>query len=130
MQSRYVPIKLVNVPMLASLVVEQQLCSFWSNFGEVVELAPHMVKDLPLLINCWDMVLKLPADGKPLSATPLFDVLGFKVLASWPGSEKACPQYKQAGHDSHTCPCKPALKSKKRRSTCTTLPAATTTPTS
>ena len=102
--SRYVPIKLVNVPVLASLIVEQQLHSLWSTHGEIVELAPHMVKGLPLQTNCWDMVLKLPGDGKPLAATPLFDILGFKVLASWPGSEKACPRCKQTRHDSHSCP--------------------------
>src|SRR5438132_3382866 len=72
------------------------------------------------------MVLKLSA-GKSLSATPFFDLCGFKVLASWPGSEKACPRCKQAGHDSHTCPRKPAPKSRKRRSNRTTLPATTTT---
>src|SRR5438128_3005207 len=125
--SRYVPIKLVNVPVLASLVVEQQLRSLWSTYGEIVELAPHMVKGLPLLTNRWDMVLKLPGDGKPLSATPLFDILGFKVLTSWPGSEKACPRCKQAGHDSQTCPRKPASKSRKRRSNRTNPPATTTT---
>src|SRR5437773_9329964 len=111
--SIYVPIKLVNVPVLASLVVETQLRSFWSAHGEVIAIALHMYKDTPLQSNRWDLVLKLPA-GKTLSATPFFDILGFKVMASWPGSEKACPRCKLVGHDSHSCPRCPATKASKK----------------
>src|SRR5207244_1422033 len=63
--------------------------------------------------DCWDLVLKLQA-GSVLSATPFFDILGFKVMASWPGSNKACPRCKLVGHDSHTCPCHPASKTQKK----------------
>src|SRR5438094_4218179 len=104
----YVTIKLVNVPILSTLVLDHQICSLWSKHGEIVALAPHNVKGLPLSTNCWDMVLKLPAVGNTLSATPFFDVLGFKVLASWPGSDKACPHCKAVGHDSRACPRRPA----------------------
>src|SRR5580765_1773686 len=69
--SMYVPIKLVNVPVLASLVVETQLHSFWSAHGEVVAITPHMYKGTPLQLNCWDLVLKLQA-SKTLSATLFF----------------------------------------------------------
>src|SRR5580765_7173778 len=69
--------------------------------------------------------LKLPA-GKSLSATPFFDISGFKVMASWPGSDKACPRCKQVGHDSQSCPRRPASKtSKKHSSTSTKQPAST-----
>src|SRR5438128_11406170 len=111
--SLYVPIKLTNVPVLASLVVEQQLRKLWASYGEVVAIAPHMFKGLPLQTNCWDMVLKVKA-GSPLSATPFFDLLGFKVMALWPGSEKACPQCKAVGHDSHSCPRRPTPKKSKK----------------
>src|SRR5438128_2723767 len=111
--SLYVPIKLMNVPVLASLVVEQQLRSFWSPHSEVVAITPHTYKNTPLQSNRWDLVLKLPA-GKALSATPFFDILGFKVMASWPGSDKACPQCKLVGHDSRSCPkCLTLKRSKK-----------------
>src|SRR5438094_7746034 len=113
--SLYIPIKLMNVPVLTSLVVEQQLCSFWSPHGEVVAIALHTYKNTPLQSNRWDLVLKLPA-GKALSATPFFDILGFKVMASWPGSDKACPQCKLVGHDSHTCPRCPATKASNKHS--------------
>src|SRR5437879_5931186 len=113
--SSYIPIKLMNIPVLASLVVEQQLRSFWSPHGEVVAIAPHMYKNTPLQSNRWDLVLKLAA-GTQLSATPFFDILGFKVMASWPGSDKACPQYKLVGHDSWSCPKRPTPKKSKRRS--------------
>src|SRR5438128_12111022 len=91
--SAFIPIKMTNLPVLASLVVEQQLCSFWSAFGEVVAIAPHTYKNTPLQSNRWDLVLKLTA-GTQLSATPFFAILCFKVMASWPGSDKACPRCK------------------------------------
>src|SRR5437016_8343356 len=49
--SIFIPIKLMNVPVLASLVVEQQLRKLWSVHGEVVAIAPHTYKDLPLQTN-------------------------------------------------------------------------------
>src|SRR5438128_4062683 len=122
--SQYLPIKLVNVPVLASLVIESQLRSLWSAHSEVVAIAPHIYKGTLLQSNRWDLVLKLLA-GTTLSATPFFDLLGFKVMASWPGSDKACPRCKLIGHDSRSCPRRPASKaSKKRNST----PATRTTP--
>ena len=102
--AQFVPIKLVNMPVLAPLIIENQMKKLWASHGEIIALAPHKYTGTSLLSNRWDMVLKLPA-GKPLSATLFFDILGFKVLASWPGSDKACPQCKQVGHDSHSCPC-------------------------
>src|SRR5438128_1421515 len=121
--SQYVPIKLVNVPVLASLVVESQLHSLWSSHGEVMAIAPHMYKGTPLQSNRWDLVLKLQA-GTTLSATLFFDLLGFKVMASWPGSDKACPRCKLVGHDSRSCPRCPASKASKK---CTSTPATRTT---
>src|SRR5437773_2307748 len=46
--STFVPVKLMNVPVLASLIIEQQLHNHWSKYSEVVAIAPHMFKDLPL----------------------------------------------------------------------------------
>src|SRR5207244_8285394 len=54
--SLLVPIKLTNVPVLASLVVKQQLRKLWAQHGEVVAITPHMFKGLLLQTNCWDMV--------------------------------------------------------------------------
>ena len=127
--SLYLPIKLMNVPVLASLVVEQQLRSFWSPHGEVVAIAPHTYMNTPLQSNRWDLVLKLPA-GKALSATPFFDILGFKVMASWPGSDKACPRCKLVGHDSRSCPKRPTPKRSKKRSSSSTKQPATSADTS
>src|SRR5437899_3335612 len=76
------------------------------------------------------MVLKVNT-GSPLSATPFFNLLGFKVMASWPGSEKACPRCKTVGHDSHTCPrCPAPKKSKKHTPASTKLPCTPATPSS
>src|SRR5438128_11862343 len=99
----------MNVPVLAALVVETQLRSFWATHREVITIALHTYKGTPLQSNHWDLVLKLQA-GKPLLATPFFNILGFKVMASWPESDKACPHCKLVGHDSHSCPRCPATK--------------------
>src|SRR5437016_13411840 len=89
-----------------------------------------MYNGLTLHSNRWDMGIKVKA-GSPLSATPFFDLLGFKVMASWPGSEKACPRCKTVGHDSHTCPRRPApKKSKKRTPASSKLPLTPATPSS
>src|SRR5438128_8557653 len=72
--SAYVPIKLVNVPVLASLIVEAQLHSFWSAHSKVIAIALHMYKDKPLQSNHWDLVLKLQAVST-LLATQLFDIV-------------------------------------------------------
>src|SRR5438132_4311924 len=122
--SLFVPVKLMNVPVLASLVLEQQLRKHWSAYGDVIAIAPHMYKGLPLQSNRWHMVLKVTA-GSPLAAPPFFDLLRFKVMASWPGSEKACPRCKATGHDSHPCPRRPAPKKSKKR---TSPPTQRTTP--
>src|SRR5438128_12323245 len=122
---QYVPIKLVNIPILSTLVLDHQICSLWSKHGEVVALAPHTVKGLPLTTNRWDMVIKLPSVGKSLSATPFFDVLGFKVLASWPGSDKACPRCKEVRHDSRTCPRHPASNKRTNKKTSSAPPPPT-----
>src|SRR5438132_1003970 len=37
-------------------------------------------------------------------------------MASWPGSDKACPRCKLVGHDSQSCPRRPATKASKKRS--------------
>jgi hypothetical protein len=116
----------MNVPVLASLIVEQQLRKYWAPYGEVVAIAPHTYKGLSLQSNRWDMVLKVKA-GTSLSATPFFDILGFQVMASWPGSEKACPRCKTAGHDSHSCPRRPTPKKSKKRSSSSSKPPVTNT---
>src|SRR5580765_2364186 len=122
---QYIPVKLVNVPILSTLVLDHQIRSLWSKHGEIVALAPHNVKGLPLSTNHWDMVLKLPAIGNTLTATPFFDILGFKVLASWPGSDKACPRCKAVGHDSHACPRRPASTKRSAKKTSSNPPPPT-----
>src|SRR5437879_235628 len=70
------------------------------------------------------MVLKVKA-GTPLSLTPFFDLLGFKVMASWPGSEKARPCCKTVGHDSHTCLHLPVAKKPKKHTPTSKPPTST-----
>src|SRR5438132_8979083 len=68
------------------------------------------------------MVLKLSDVGKTLTAPPFFDILGFKVMASWPQS-KAFPRCKQTGHCSRSCPRCPSTKRSSAKKT--TPPAPT-----
>src|SRR5437879_5872044 len=108
--------------------MEQQLHNLWLKYGKVVAIAPHMYKGLPLQSNRWDMVMKVKT-GSPLSANPFFDLLGFKVMASWPGSDKACPRCKTVGHDSHSCPRRPAVKKSKKRTPAPTKSTLVVSPT-
>src|SRR5580765_3514626 len=132
--SLFVPIKMINVPVLSKLIVEQQLRKHWGQFGDIISIGPHTVKGRPtLLTNRWDMVLKLPNNGSSLSTPPIFDLLDFKVMASWPNSDKACPRCKTVGHDSRGCPRRPntkkpsSSKSKKTRSSAPPLSAPSST---
>src|SRR5437016_9268261 len=122
---QYIPVKLVNVPILSTLVIDHHIRSLWSKYGEIVALAPHTIKGLPLTTNRWDMVIKLPSISNSLSATPFFDLLGFKVLASWPSSDKACPRCKEVGHDSRACPRHPASNKRSTKKTSSVLPPPT-----
>src|SRR5438128_3122178 len=132
--SLFVPIKMINVPVLSKLIIEQQLCKYWAQFGDIISIDPHTVKGCPtLLTNCWDMVLKLPNNGSTLSAPPLFDFLDFKVMASWSNLDKACPRCKTVGHNSCGCPRHPTTKkptASKSRKTRSSAPPPTTPPTS
>src|SRR5580765_2315845 len=131
--SLFVPIKMINVPVLSKLIVEQQLRKHWGQFGDIIAIGPHTVKGRPtLLTNRWDMVLKLLNNGSTLSAPPLFDFLDFKVMASWPNSDKACPRCKTVGHDSRGCPRRPITKksnASKPRKARSSAPLPTTPPT-
>src|SRR5438128_1634394 len=131
--SLFVPIKMINVPVLSKLIIEQQLRKHWGQFGDIISISPHTVKGCPtLLTNHWDMVLKLPNNGSSLSAPPLFDFLDFKVMASWPNSDKACPRCKTVGHDSRGCPRRPNTKkptTSKSRKTRSSAPPPPTPPT-
>jgi hypothetical protein len=118
---------LVNVPILSSLVIEHQLRSTFSAHGVIESMAPHMYKNTPLQSNRWDLVLRL-TENKPLSTAPFFDLLGFKVMASWPGSDKACPRCKEVGHDSHTCPRRPKPKASRKRTPATKQPTSIAAP--
>src|SRR5438128_11357759 len=46
-------------------------------------------------------------------------------MASWPGSDKACPQCKLVGHDSRSCPKHPTPKQPKKRSSSSSKSPAT-----
>src|SRR5580765_1623803 len=127
--SLFVPIKMINVPVLSKLVIDQQLRKHWGQFGDIISIGPHTVKGRPtLLTNRCDMVLKLPNNGSTLSAPPIFDLLDFKVMASWPNSDKACPRCKTVGHDSRGCPRCPTTKkptASKARKTRSSAPPTT-----
>ena len=49
--SQFVPIKLVNVPILAPLIIEQQIKSLWAPHSEIIALALHKFTGTSLLTN-------------------------------------------------------------------------------
>src|SRR5438128_7358722 len=48
--SLFVPIKIINVPVLSKLIIEQQLPRYWGHFSDVISIGPHTVKARPTLL--------------------------------------------------------------------------------
>src|SRR5438128_3335046 len=49
--SLFVPIKMINIPVLSKLIIEQQLCKHWGKFGDIITIGPYTVKGCPTLLT-------------------------------------------------------------------------------
>src|SRR5437879_5795690 len=93
--------------------MRELLKNHWTQYGQVLDLAPHMFPGKPWLTKRWDVLLQLAEGQKKLSAPPVFVLDGFMdtLVCSWPGSNKACLRCKCAGHSTSSCPAKnPKIK--------------------
>src|SRR5438128_2201373 len=106
-------IKIANVPFGGEARMKELLKNHWTQYGQVLDLAPHMFPGKPWLNKRLDVLLQLAEGQKKLSAPPVFVLDGFMdtLVCSWPGSNKACLRCKCAGHSTSSCPAKnPKIK--------------------
>src|SRR5437016_11777959 len=106
-------IKIANVPFGGEARMKELLKNHWTQYGQVLDLAPHMFPGKPWLTKRWDVLLQLAEGQKKLSAPPVFVLDSFMdtLVCSWPGSNKACLRCKCAGHSTSSCPAKnPKIK--------------------
>src|SRR5438128_2846307 len=97
-------IKLANTPIFNREKVKTAITKTFEPHVKIIEAAPYTIKGTRILTSRWDLVVE------PLSSNPLlkdvpviFDILGERVLASWPGSSPTCFTCLQE-HSSQDCP--------------------------
>src|SRR5438128_9248848 len=97
-------LKLANTPIFNREKVKTAITNTLAPHVKIIEAAPYTIKGTRILTSRWDLVVE------PLSSNPLlkdvpviFDILGERVLASWPGSSPTCSTCLQE-HSSQDCP--------------------------
>jgi hypothetical protein len=78
-------IKIANVPFGGEARMKELLKNHWTQYGQVLDLAPHMFPGKPWLTKRWDVLLQLAEGQKKLSAPPVFVLDGFMdtLVCSW-----------------------------------------------
>src|SRR5438128_9235330 len=78
-------IKIANVPFGGVDRVKELLTNYWTQYGKVLDLAPHQFPGKPWLTKCWDVLLQLAEGQKTLSTPPVFILDGFMdtLVCSW-----------------------------------------------
>src|SRR5580765_8831510 len=84
--------------------VRQAIINHWSQYGDVVDAAPHKVKGTNWITRRWDLLLTIEKTAQKLEAPVAFDLLGRKIVAAWPGSPPSCLACQSAGHQAKRCP--------------------------
>src|SRR5438128_10759795 len=97
-------LKLANTPIFNREKVKTAITNTLAPHVKIIEAAPYTIKGTRILTSRWDLAVE------PLSSNPLlkdvpviFDILGERVLASWPGSSPTCFTCLQE-HSSQDCP--------------------------
>src|SRR5438128_46740 len=84
--------------------VRQAILNHWSQYGDVVDAAPHKVKGTNWITRCWDLLLTIEKTAQKLEAPVAFNLLGRNIVAAWPGSPPSCLACQSAGHQAKKCP--------------------------
>src|SRR5438132_4612562 len=97
-------LKLANTPIFKREKVQKALTDALSPHVKIIEAAPYTIKGTRILTSRWDLVVEPLSSNPALKDVPvMFDILGEKVLASWPGSPPTCLTCLQE-HSSQDCP--------------------------
>ena len=102
---RTVLIKIANMDFGKEEDLRRSLFTYWSKYGEVVDLAPHKFPGKSWLTQRWDILLTLPKDTKKLKAPVIFKLENSErtLLATWSGAAKSCIKCLAAGHATSNC---------------------------
>src|SRR5437016_8838827 len=84
--------------------VRQAIIDHWSQYGDVIDAAPHKVKGTNWVTRRWDLLLTIEKMAQKLEAPVAFDLLGRNIVAAWPGSPPSCLACQSAGHQAKKCP--------------------------
>jgi hypothetical protein len=98
-------VKIANVDFGEEANLKEKLTVYWSQFGKVVDAAPHKFPGKPWLTQRWDILITLPEEQKKLKAPVVFKLHGSEqtLLATWPGAPKSCLKCLIAGHETSKC---------------------------
>ena len=99
-------VRLANLPLEGREEISAAIEKHWSQFGEVVDTAPHTVKGTNWLTHRWDLLMKMPNDNDILEAPVSFELLDRKIIAAWAGCPPSCLICLDAGHQAKKCPLK------------------------
>jgi hypothetical protein len=97
-------VKMANIPYGVEEEVKKAIEEHWSQYGKVVDTAPHKVHG-KWATRRWDLLLEVPK-GKKIEAPVAFELLGSPVVSEWPKSLPSCLICKKAGHQAKKCPLK------------------------
>jgi ribosomal protein S11 len=103
---RTVLVKIANMDFGEEAHLKELLSAYWSQYGEVVDVAPHKFPGKSWLTQRWDILLTIPEQEKKLKAPVVFKLEGSErtLLATWSGAPKSCLKCLIAGHPTSKCP--------------------------
>ena len=102
---RTILVKIANMDFGIEADLKEKLVTYWSQYGEVIDAAPHKFPGKPWLTQRWDILLTLPENKKKPTAPVVFKLEGSErtLLATWPGAAKSCLKCLAAGHATSNC---------------------------
>src|SRR5438128_3984933 len=98
-------VRLANLPLEGRDEISAAIKTHWSQYGEVVDTAPHTVKGTNWLTHRWDLLIKTPNEDV-LEAPVSFELLDRPIIAAWAGCPPSCLICLNAGHQAKKCPSK------------------------
>jgi hypothetical protein len=102
---RTILVKIANMDFGVEAELKESLVKYWSQYGEVVDAAPHKHPGKTWLTQRWDILLTIPEAEKKLRAPVIFKLAESErsLLATWSGAAKSCIKCLAAGHATSNC---------------------------
>ena len=98
-------IRMDNVPFCKKDTITKLLNDKLSEICLPIEIAPMTIKNSRLATSRWEAVVEaISRQNLRQSLTPIIEILGQKVLLSWPSSPATCLQCLTVGHLRKDCP--------------------------